>query len=147
MGNSKIGLVGLGVMGANLARNIAKKGFKVSVFNRTAEKTEDFLKKYGGENLIGQKSLKEFAESLEKPRKIIVMVSAGAAVDELLAGLMTFLEKGDVIVDCGNSYYKDTQRRFESLGRAGIDFLGCGVSGGEEGALQGPSMMPGGKKS
>jgi len=141
---AEIGIIGLATMGANLSRNIASKGFKISVFNRTLERTDKFIAEFGGQNLIGTKSLEEFVAGLEKPRKIILMVQAGAPVDEVIAHLKPLLEKGDLIVDGGNSYYEDTERRMEKLAGDGIMFLGMGISGGEEGALHGPSLMPGG---
>jgi len=139
-----IGLIGLAVMGANLARNIANHEFKITVYNRTIDKTREFLDQYGSKNLTGAFDLKAFVESLEKPRKIIIMVKAGKPVDAVIESLLPLLEKEDIIIDCGNSYFKDTQKRFEFLKAQGLKFIGCGVSGGEEGALNGPSMMPGG---
>lgn len=131
-----VGLVGLAVMGANLARNIASRGFSTLVYNRTPKKTEDFIREFGSQNLAGEtESVAEFVARLETPRKIVVMVQAGAAVDAVLDELLPHLEKGDMVVDCGNSYYPDTVRREERLSKLGLSFLGCGVSGGEEGAL------------
>lgn len=140
-----VGLIGLAVMGANLARNIASRGFSTLVYNRTAKRTEDFVREFGSENLAGETgTVAEFVARLETPRKIVVMVQAGAAVDAVLDELLPHLEKGDTVVDCGNSYYPDTVRREKRLSTSGVSFLGCGVSGGEEGALNGPSLMPGG---
>lgn len=144
MNQSHIGLIGLAVMGANLARNIASKGFSTLVYNRTTEKTDEFIKEFGTENLKGSKNLEEFVEGLEKPRKIIIMVKAGAAVDAVIDQLLPLIEKGDTIIDCGNSHFGDTIERTKKLQNKGIYFVGCGVSGGEEGALNGPSLMPGG---
>ncbi len=147
MGKSHIGLIGLAVMGANLARNIANNGFRVSVYNRTPEVTDEFIQDFGGENLVGQKDLQEFVQSIKAPRKIIVMVKAGAPVDGVIEQLMPFLSQGDTIIDCGNSLYSDTIRREEFCAGNGFNFFGCGVSGGEEGALNGPSIMPGGNEA
>lgn len=144
MKKANIGLIGLAVMGANLARNIANKGYKVEVYNRTYEKTTEFLDNYGSENLAGSRHLKEFVEKLEKPRRIIIMVKAGQAVDAVIDELVPLLEKDDTIIDCGNSFYKDSKRRKIKLNELGLNFVDCGVSGGEEGALNGPSLMPGG---
>lgn len=147
MGKNKIGLIGLGTMGSNLARNIADKGFSVSVYNRTTEVTESFINNFGSENLVGKKTLEEFMESLELPRKIILMVKAGKVVDTVIDQLKPLLDKRDIIIDCGNSNFKNTERRYKLLLEEGFEFMGCGVSGGEEGALNGPSLMPGGSKS
>ncbi|MCX6735338.1 MAG: NADP-dependent phosphogluconate dehydrogenase [Candidatus Peregrinibacteria bacterium] len=147
---SNIGLVGLATMGANLARNIANKGFHISVFNRTTEKTEKFIQDFGKESggkLHGSKTLKEFIASLEAPRKIILLVKAGQPVDDMIAELSPLLDKNDIIIDCGNSHFKDTERRQNALASQGLNFIGCGISGGEEGALHGPSLMPGGSKA
>ncbi len=199
---SAIGLVGLATMGANLARNIANKGFKISVFNRTIEKTEKFIKDFavqypsksvpiknknslpetisGAKNLPplrlpyaypasytsasgaeqaslrvqtsdssllhGSLTLKDFVSSLETPRKIILLVKAGSPVDDIIAELTPLLDKNDIIIDCGNSHYKDTERRQKDLTTRNLNFIGCGISGGEEGALHGPSLMPGGNQ-
>lgn len=147
MPKADVGLIGLAVMGKNLARNIAGKNFHVVVFNRTTEKTEEFIKEFGGKNLSGSKTLKEFVSKLECPRKIILMVQAGPSVDEVIKNLLPLLDKNDIVIDCGNSHYLDTKRRFVELSGRGINFVGCGVSGGEEGALKGPSIMPGGDKN
>ncbi len=145
MAKSQIGLIGLAVMGENLARNIAGHGFKVSVFNRTTEKTDKFIEKFKKNSLLtGTRSLKEFINSLKTPRKIILLVKAGEAVDEMIKKLTPLLNKNDILIDCGNSHFKDTERRQEQLKQ--IHFIGCGISGGEEGALKGPSLMPGGDK-
>ncbi|QQR83707.1 NADP-dependent phosphogluconate dehydrogenase [Candidatus Peregrinibacteria bacterium] len=137
-----VGLIGLAVMGQNLARNLASKGFPVMTYNRTTQTAEEFIKAYGHEGLDFCTTLKDFLASLERPRKIILMVKAGAPVDETLNALLPFLEKGDVLIDGGNSNYHDTIRRSQSMPK-GIEFVGMGVSGGEEGALRGPSLMPG----
>ncbi len=142
-----IGLIGLAVMGQNLALNIARKGYSVSVYNRTPEKTEEFIKdRVKDEKIFPYYDLKEFVESLEKPRKIILMVKAGKPVDDVIQELLPYLEPGDLIIDGGNSYFKDTSRRLQELKSKGILYLGMGVSGGEYGALYGPSLMPGGTK-
>lgn len=147
MKKSAIGLMGLGTMGGNLARNIAAKKFSISLFNHNPEKVEKFLSSYGTKEMSGYKTIKDFVASLEKPRKIILMVPAGSAVDETLAGLVDYLEKGDIVIDGGNSYFKDTIRRQETLKKIGVHVVGVGISGGEEGALHGPSIMVGGEKA
>lgn len=143
-----LGLIGLGTMGANLARNAARRGHTVSVFNRTIEKTDTFMRDYNSEGaFIPAKSLTEFVASLPQPRIIILMVKAGSAVDAMLDELQPLLSQDDIIIDAGNSLYTDTERREERLKNASIRFIGMGVSGGEEGALNGPSIMPGGEKN
>ncbi|MPQ24727.1 NADP-dependent phosphogluconate dehydrogenase [Bacillus paralicheniformis] len=146
MAKQQIGVVGLAVMGKNLALNIESRGFSVSVYNRSSEKTEEFLKEAEGKNVVGTYSIEEFVQSLEKPRKILLMVKAGTPTDATIQSLLPHLEKGDILIDGGNTYYKDTQRRNRELAESGIHFIGTGVSGGEEGALKGPSIMPGGQK-
>ncbi|ARC59438.1 6-phosphogluconate dehydrogenase, NADP(+)-dependent, decarboxylating [Bacillus licheniformis] len=146
MAKQQIGVVGLAVMGKNLALNIESRGFSVSVYNRSSEKTEEFLKEAEGKNVVGTYSIEEFVESLEKPRKILLMVKAGTPTDATIQSLLPHLEKGDILIDGGNTYYKDTQRRNRELAESGIHFIGTGVSGGKEGALKGPSIMPGGQK-
>lgn len=141
---SEIGIIGLGTMGNALTQNLLNKGFRVSVFNRTSEKTDEFVKKFGVKNLQTFHKLKQCIENLQRPRKVIIMVSAGKPVDEMIANLKPLLKKGDCIMDGGNSHYKDTERRQNELEKSGIMLLGCGISGGEKGALQGPSIMPGG---
>lgn len=143
-----IGLIGLGVMGANLARNAARSGATVVVYNRTTERTDEFMRDFSGEGkFVASRTLKDFVENLPSPRNIFVMVKAGNATDAVIDELIPLLEHGDAIVDCGNSHYADTNRREAALKAQGLDFLGMGVSGGEEGALLGPSMMPGGSKN
>ncbi len=146
----QVGVIGLAVMGKNLAENIAEKGFQVAVYNRSSSKTKEMLMEIEGEafkdNLEGFFTLEEFVEALELPRKIILMVKAGDAVDDTIQQLLPLLSKGDIIMDGGNSYYKDTIRRSKELEKAGIYYLGTGISGGEEGARKGPAIMPGGKK-
>lgn len=143
----QIGVVGLAVMGKNLAMNIESRGYSVSVYNRSSDKTEEFMaNEANGKNFVGTYSIEEFVNSLEKPRKILLMVKAGAATDATIEQLKPYLEKGDILIDGGNTLYKDTIRRNKELDQTGIHFIGTGVSGGEEGALKGPSMMPGGQK-
>lgn len=147
MSKQQIGVIGLAVMGKNLAMNIESRGYSVAVYNRTASRTEDFLKNEAkGRNFVGTYSIEEFVNSLEKPRKILLMVQAGAATDATIASLQPYLDKGDILIDGGNTLFTDTIRRNEALSEAGIHFIGTGVSGGEEGALNGPSIMPGGQK-
>ncbi|MCY8807276.1 NADP-dependent phosphogluconate dehydrogenase [Bacillus atrophaeus] len=146
MSKQQIGVIGLAVMGKNLALNIESRGFSVSVYNRSSSKTEEFLQEAQGKNVVGTYSIEEFVQSLEAPRKILLMVKAGAATDATIQSLLPHLEKDDILIDGGNTYYKDTQRRNKELAESGIHFIGTGVSGGEEGALKGPSIMPGGQK-
>ncbi|MBY0203504.1 MULTISPECIES: NADP-dependent phosphogluconate dehydrogenase [Paenibacillus] len=147
MSKQQIGVIGLAVMGKNLAFNIESKGFSVSVFNRSPEKTHDLLKEADGKNLIGAFSIEEFVASLESPRKILIMVQAGKATDATIEQLLPHLDQGDIIIDGGNAYFPDTQRRSKELEAKGFRFIGAGVSGGEEGALKGPAIMPGGQES
>ncbi|HZP81681.1 MAG TPA: NADP-dependent phosphogluconate dehydrogenase [Chthonomonadaceae bacterium] len=147
MDTPHFGLTGLAVMGQNLARNIAHKGFPIVVHNRTAEKTQTFLREHGSEGQIaGETDIAAFVAALQPPRAIMLMVKAGPPVDEVIAELKPHLSKGDLLIDGGNSHYADTQRRLEALEAEGLLFLGTGVSGGEEGALNGPSLMPGGSQ-
>src|SRR5438094_2224003 len=143
----EIGLIGLAVMGENLALNMESKGFSVAVFNRTTEVTEKFASgRAKGKNIQPTRTMEEFVGALKKPRKAMIMVKAGAPVDAVIGQLAPLLEKGDVIIDGGNSLFTDTQRRGKELQDLGIHFVGMGVSGGEEGALRGPSLMPGGSR-
>jgi len=140
-----IGLVGLAVMGENLILNMESKGFTVACYNRTVEKVDAFISGRGqGKRLIGCHSVKELVDSLKKPRRIMMMVKAGKAVDETIETFVPHLEKGDILIDGGNSHYPDTVRRTQYLAGKGLRFIGTGVSGGEEGALKGPAIMPGG---
>jgi 6-phosphogluconate dehydrogenase len=140
-----IGLIGLAVMGQNLAMNMNDHGFKVGVFNRTVAKVDEFLNDLGkGSKIYGARSLQDLFKNLKRPRKVIFMVKAGQPVDDLIEECLPFMEKGDIIIDGGNSHYPDTERRYKDLDKKGILFVGCGVSGGEEGARNGPSLMPGG---
>jgi 6-phosphogluconate dehydrogenase len=142
-----IGLIGLGVMGENLVLNMESKGFSVAVFNRTTEVTEKFAAgRAKGKNIQPTRTLEEFVSVLKKPRIAMMMVKAGAPVDAVINQLSPLLEKGDIIIDGGNSLFTDTQRREKELAAGGIHFVGMGVSGGEEGALKGPSLMPGGPR-
>jgi 6-phosphogluconate dehydrogenase len=142
---SNIGVIGLAVMGENLILNMASKGFQVSAFNRTTSKVKDFIEgRAAGQSIVGAYSLEELVSQLERPRKVMLMVKAGAPVDDTIAGLIPLLEPGDIIIDGGNSHYADSSRRTLELEAKGLLFIGTGVSGGEEGALNGPSIMPGG---
>lgn len=146
MTKQQIGVVGLAVMGKNLAFNIESRGYTVSVYNRSREKTDAMMKESSGKNIVPTYSVEEFVNSLEKPRKILLMVKAGSATDATIEQLKPFLEKGDILIDGGNTFFKDTIRRNKELSDLGFHFIGTGVSGGEEGALHGPSIMPGGQK-
>jgi 6-phosphogluconate dehydrogenase len=140
-----IGLIGLAVMGENLVLNMESKGFTVAVFNRTVSKVDEFINgRAKGKNIIGTHSLEELAASLSRPRKVMLMVKAGQPVDDFIEKLIPLLEPGDIIIDGGNSYFMDTRRRTQYVESKGLLYIGTGVSGGEEGALRGPSMMPGG---
>lgn len=148
MSKQSFGLIGLAVMGENLALNIERNGFPIAVYNRSREKTDNFMAtRAQGKNVKPTYSLKELVESLERPRKILIMVKAGAPVDAVIEELKPLLEPGDILIDGGNSLYTDTDRRAAALEAVGLQFIGMGVSGGEEGALNGPSLMPGGQKS
>ena len=142
----QVGVIGMAVMGKNLALNIESRGYTVSIYNRTASRTEAVLVEHADKHLVGTFSIEDFVASLEKPRKIILMVQAGPATDLTIASLLPHLDKGDVLIDGGNTFFKDTIRRHEELKDSGVHFIGTGVSGGEEGALNGPSIMPGGPK-
>ena len=150
MEKADIGLIGLGVMGQNLALNLANKGWKVVVWNRTVPGKEENVVEHfianraKGKGIIGSNELTDFVEALKTPRVILLMVQAGPAVDELTGKLFPLMEKGDILIDGGNSYYEDTERRVKELYDKGMYFVGCGISGGEEGALHGASIMPGG---
>ena len=147
MEKQNIGLIGLGPMGQNLVLNIESKGYEVAVFNRTSTKTKKFAEGTAKDkNILPTYSLKEFVNSLESPRKIILLVKAGKAVDNFIEKIIPLLDKGDLIIDGGNSYFKDTIRRNKELNQKGLLFIGTGISGGEEGALKGPAIMPGGQK-
>ena len=142
-----IGLIGLAVMGQNLVLNIESRGFAVSVYNRTSATTDEFVARHPGKRLTGFHTLQDFVQSLARPRKVMLMVKAGAAVDAVIAQLIPLLEADDIVIDGGNSLYTDTERRDAWLDALGLRFVGAGVSGGEEGARKGPSIMPGGPAS
>ena len=145
MKKADIGLVGLAVMGENLVMNMESRGFTVAVYNRTTDKVKNFVEgRAAGKNIIGTYSLEELAANLEKPRKIMMMVKAGQPVDDLIDQLIPYLEEGDILIDGGNSHFPDTIRRTAYVESKGLLYVGSGVSGGEEGALTGPSLMPGG---
>ena len=145
MSKADIGLIGLAVMGENLILNMESKGFTVACYNRTVSKVDDFINgRAKGKNIIGYKSIEQLAENLKRPRKVMLMVKAGAAVDAFIEQLLPALEDGDIIIDGGNSHFPDTIRRTEYVESKGKLYIGTGVSGGEEGALRGPSIMPGG---
>ncbi len=142
-----IGVLGLAVMGANLARNAAQKGFGVALYNRHADRTHALVKEHGGEGrFFAAETLPEFVSKIARPRPILIMVKAGAPVDQVIDELLPHLEQGDIVIDGGNSHFTDTNRRARALKAKGFRFVGMGVSGGEEGALHGPSMMPGGER-
>ncbi|MGH3395704.1 MAG: NADP-dependent phosphogluconate dehydrogenase, partial [Streptosporangiaceae bacterium] len=140
-----IGVTGLAVMGRNLARNLARHGYAVALHNRSPERTRSLVAEHGGEGtFVPSESMAAFVASLRRPRAVIIMVQAGPATDAVINELTPLLDAGDIVVDCGNSHYTDTRRREAALRDLGLHFVGCGVSGGEEGALHGPSIMPGG---
>ena len=146
MSKQQIGVAGLAVMGKNLALNMESKGFAVALYNRSPEKTKELLAEAEGKNFVGTFSIEEFVQSLETPRKIMMMVKAGGPTDALIEQLVPHLEEGDILIDGGNAFFPDTERRYRELQAKGIRFIGAGVSGGEEGALKGPAIMPGGQK-
>ena len=142
-----IGVTGLAVMGRNLARNLARHGHAVALHNRSPERTRSLVRDHGDEGtFLPSESLTDFVASLEWPRAIIIMVKAGPATDAVIDELVPLLDEGDIVVDCGNAHFMDTRRREHALREHNLNFVGCGVSGGEEGALNGPSIMPGGSK-
>jgi len=146
MTKQQIGVVGMAVMGKNLALNIESRGYSVALYNRTGSKTEAVINEHPEKNFKATYTIEEFVQSLEKPRRIIMMVQAGKGTDATIQALLPHLDRGDILVDGGNTFFKDTMRRNEELANSGINFIGTGVSGGEEGALKGPSIMPGGQK-
>lgn len=146
MQKADIGVIGMAVMGKNLALNIESRGYRVGIFNRTASRTEQVVAEHPDKNFVPTYSLESFVDSLETPRRILIMVKAGEPTDLMIQSLLPLLDKDDVLVDCGNTFFKDTIRRTEEIKGTGIHFVGMGVSGGEEGALKGPSLMPGGPK-
>ena len=146
-GGRHVGVVGLAVMGENLALNIERNGFAPAVYNRTAARTEEFLAQRAKDtSILGTFSIEEFVAALERPRRILLMVKAGSPVDAVIDELAPYLEPGDILIDGGNSLFTDTERRSREVAGRGFHFVGMGVSGGEEGALWGPSMMPGGPR-
>ena len=147
MQKQEIGLIGLAVMGENLVLNIESKGYLVAVYNRTTDKVKSFIEgRARGKNIVGTYSIKELMGSLTSPKRVIFMVKAGPAVDELIDQIEPYLSEGDILIDGGNSFFRDTNRRCEVLASKGIHYMGTGISGGEEGALKGPSIMPGGPR-
>lgn len=146
MSKQQIGVVGVGVMGKSLALNFESKGFSVAIYDISENRIKDLLGQHQEKNMIGTVDLKQFISSLETPRKIMLMVNAGEITDKAIDSLLPFLEEGDILIDGGNTYFEDTIRRNKYLAERGINFIGAGVSGGEEGALKGPSIMPGGQK-
>jgi 6-phosphogluconate dehydrogenase len=144
-GTAQIGVTGLAVMGRNLARNLARHGFKVALHNRSPERTRSLVAEHGDEGtFVPSESIEDFVASLERPRAMIIMVKAGGPTDAVIDELTPHLDAGDIVIDCGNAHFADTRRREAALKELGLHFVGCGVSGGEEGALLGPSIMPGG---
>src|SRR5699024_575509 len=146
MAKPQIGVIGMAVMGKNLALKIESRGYEVAIFNRTGSKTENVVKEHPDKKLVPSYTIEDFVASLEKPRRILMMVKAGAGTDAVIKELLPLLDKGDVLIDGGNTFFKDTMRRNAELDKSGINFIGMGTSGGELGALQGPSLMPGGQK-
>ncbi|MBP2099341.1 NADP-dependent phosphogluconate dehydrogenase [Enterococcus rivorum] len=146
MTKQQFGVVGMAVMGKNLALNIESRGYSVALYNRTGSKTTEVVEEHPDKNFKATYTIEEFVESIEKPRRIMLMVQAGFATDATIQELLPYLDKGDILIDGGNTFFKDTIRRNEELANSGINFIGTGVSGGEEGALKGPSIMPGGQK-
>jgi 6-phosphogluconate dehydrogenase len=151
MTKPQVGMIGLAVMGSNLARNIESRGFPVAVFNRSGDVTKEFMNKFGAKDgkpagFVASYSLEDFVKSMAAPRQIFIMIKAGSSTDAVIDQLAPLLDKGDIVIDGGNAYFKDTIRREEKLKAMGLNFLGVGISGGEEGALKGPSLMPGGPR-
>ena len=146
MTKQEFGVVGMAVMGKNLALNIESRGYSVALFNRTGSKTTEVVEEHPDKNFKATYTIEEFVDSIEKPRRIMLMVKAGFATDATIQELLPHLDKGDILIDGGNTFFKDTIRRNKELANSGINFIGTGVSGGEEGALKGPSIMPGGQK-
>src|SRR2546430_2320165 len=146
MAQASFGMIGLGVMGENLALNIEEHGFPIAVWNREGDTVDRFVAKNKGKKITGTKALEEFVKAIERPRRIMLMIKAGEPVDMMIAKLSPLLETGDILIDGGNSWFKDTQERTARLDSKGLHFVGSGVSGGEEGARHGPSLMPGGSK-
>lgn len=147
MATAEFGVVGLAVMGRNLALNVASRGYKVALYNRTSGRTEDLVAKHPDSGFVPSYSIEDFVTSIQKPRRILLMVKAGAGTDTVIEELLPYLDEGDILLDGGNTFFEDTIRRSEKLEKSGVNFIGMGVSGGELGALQGPSMMPGGQRA
>ena len=144
-GTAQIGVVGLAVMGSNIARNFANNGHTVAVYNRTTAKTEKFMEDFGETgNFVPSETIADFVKSLERPRRALIMVQAGAGTDAVISQLAEEMDEGDIIIDGGNALYTDTIRREAEMSERGLNFVGAGISGGEEGALNGPAIMPGG---
>ncbi len=146
MSKQQIGVIGMAVMGKNLALNIESRGYSVAIYNRTTSRAEAVIQEYPDKNLHLQTTIEDFVNSLEVPRKIMLMVQAGPGTDAVIQEILPLLDEGDILIDGGNTLFTDTMRRSEELAESGINFIGTGVSGGEEGALKGPSIMPGGQK-
>ncbi len=147
LASADLGLIGLAVMGQNLILNMADHGYTVCAYNRTVSKVDHFLENEAkGKSIVGAHSNEEFVSKLKKPRRVMLLVQAGPAVDKFIEALLPLLEQGDIVIDGGNSHYPDTNRRTKALAEKGIRFVGTGVSGGEEGARYGPSLMPGGNE-
>ena len=146
MSKQEFGVVGMAVMGKNLALNIESRGYSVSLFNRTGSKTTDVVTEHPDKKFVATYTMEEFVNSLQTPRRILLMVKAGAPTDATIQTILPLLDKGDILIDGGNTFFKDTIRRNADLAKSGVNFIGMGVSGGEEGALNGPSLMPGGQK-
>lgn len=146
MTKANFGVVGMAVMGRNLALNVESRGYTVAIYNRSSDKTEDVVKSNPGKNLVPSYDVESFVQSIETPRRIMLMVQAGPGTDATIQALLPHLDKGDILIDGGNTYFEDTIRRNKELADSGINFIGTGVSGGEKGALEGPSIMPGGQK-
>ncbi|MGP1931977.1 MAG: NAD(P)-binding domain-containing protein, partial [Arsenophonus sp. ET-DL12-MAG3] len=138
--------VGMAVMGRNLALNIESRGYSVSIFNRSKEKIDEVINENKGKKIIPCYTIKEFIDSLEKPRRILIMVKSGEAINKIIKLLIPYLDKGDILIDGGNTHFHDTIQRNKELLAQGFNFIGIGISGGEDGALNGPSIMPGGNK-
>ena len=147
MATAEFGVVGLAVMGRNLALNVASRGYKVALYNRTSGRTEDLVAKHPDSGFVPSYSIEDFVTSIQKPRRILLMVKAGAGTDTVIEELLPYLDEGDILLDGGNTFFEDTIRRSEKLEKSGVNFIGMGVSGGELGAFQGPSMMPGGQRA
>lgn len=144
---AEVGVIGMAVMGSNLARNMARKGFRVAIYNRTASRTDEVIAGHGNEGtFLPFHDLANFVASLERPRRVVMMVKAGCGTDAVIKEITPLLQPGDVLVDGGNAYFGDTRRREEEIRPTGIHYVGTGISGGEVGALEGPSIMPGGSK-